>query len=59
MRKQDSFPRTGLRLPGAHVRIPMLGQKRSINVATAGGAVLYELLRKWRDLSPEQRTREE
>jgi 23S rRNA (guanosine2251-2'-O)-methyltransferase len=27
------------------VRIPMLGQKRSLNVATAAGVVLYELLR--------------
>lgn len=33
-----------------HVRIPMLGQKHSLNVATAGGVVLYELLRKYRDL---------
>ena len=31
-----------------HVRIPMLGQKHSLNVATAGGVVLYELLRKYR-----------
>jgi tRNA G18 (ribose-2'-O)-methylase SpoU len=31
-----------------HVRIPMLGLKHSLNVATAGGVVLYELLRKWR-----------
>jgi 23S rRNA (guanosine2251-2'-O)-methyltransferase len=31
-----------------HVRIPMRGQKNSLNVATAGGVVLYELLRKWR-----------
>ena len=30
----------------AHVRIPMLGGKRSLNVATAGGVVLYELLRR-------------
>lgn len=30
------------------VRIPMLGTKRSLNVATAGGVVLYELLRKFR-----------
>lgn len=37
-----------------HVRIPMLGQKRSLNVATAGGVVLYELLRKYRLL---ERTR--
>jgi 23S rRNA (guanosine2251-2'-O)-methyltransferase len=30
-----------------HVRIPMLGTKHSLNVATAGGVVLYELLRKY------------
>jgi 23S rRNA (guanosine2251-2'-O)-methyltransferase len=29
-----------------HVRIPMFGVKRSLNVATAGGVVLYELLRR-------------
>lgn len=34
-----------------HVRIPTLGTKRSINVATAGGVVLYELLRKYRNLA--------
>ena len=28
------------------LRIPMLGQKRSLNVATAAGVVLYELLRR-------------
>ncbi len=33
-----------------HVRIPMLGRKHSLNVATAGGVVIYELLRKYRDL---------
>jgi tRNA G18 (ribose-2'-O)-methylase SpoU len=33
-----------------HVRIPMLGFKHSLNVATAGGVVLYELLRKYRVL---------
>ena len=37
-----------LELADAHVRIPMLGQKNSLNVATAGGIVLYELLRKYR-----------
>jgi tRNA G18 (ribose-2'-O)-methylase SpoU len=31
----------------AFVRIPMLGSKHSLNVATAGGVVLYELLRKY------------
>jgi 23S rRNA (guanosine2251-2'-O)-methyltransferase len=30
-----------------HVRIPMLGTKHSLNVATAGGVVIYELLRKY------------
>ena len=31
-----------------YVRIPMLGRKHSLNVATAGGIVIYELLRKYR-----------
>jgi tRNA G18 (ribose-2'-O)-methylase SpoU len=33
-----------------YVRIPMLGTKHSLNVATAGGVVIYELLRKYRAL---------
>ena len=33
-----------------HIRIPMLGKKHSLNVATAGGVVLFELLRKYRSL---------
>lgn len=33
-----------------HIRIPMLGRKHSLNVATAGGVVIYELLRKYRRL---------
>jgi 23S rRNA (guanosine2251-2'-O)-methyltransferase len=37
-----------LAIADTHVRIPMLGQKKSLNVATAGGVVLYELLRKYR-----------
>ncbi len=37
-----------LELADTHVRIPMLGKKNSLNVATAGGVVLYELLRKYR-----------
>ena len=37
-------------LADTHVRIPMLGLKHSLNVATAGGVVLYELLRKYRGL---------
>lgn len=40
-----------LGLADTHVRIPMHGQKKSLNVATAGGVVLYELLRKHRALS--------
>jgi len=35
-------------LSDTHVRIPMLGRKHSLNVATAGGVVIYELLRKYR-----------
>lgn len=31
-----------------HIRIPMLGLKHSLNVATAAGVVIYELLRKYR-----------
>ena len=38
------------RLSDTHVRIPMLGVKHSLNVATAGGVVIYELLRKYRRL---------
>ena len=37
-------------LADTHVRIPMLGLKHSLNVATAGGVVFYELLRKYRAL---------
>jgi len=40
-----------LALADAHVRIPMRGQKKSLNVATAGGVVLYELLRKYRSVA--------
>ena len=39
-----------LALCDTHVRIPMLGRKHSLNVATAGGVVLYELLRKYRQI---------
>jgi len=39
-----------LALADTHVRIPMLGAKHSLNVATAGGVVVYELLRKYRRL---------
>ncbi len=37
-------------LADTHVRIPMLGRKHSLNVASAGAVVLYELLRKYRDV---------
>ncbi len=37
----------------AAVRVPMLGYKNTINVATAYGVVLYELLRRWGELSAE------
>ena len=37
-----------LALCDTHVRIPMLGVKHSLNVATAAGVVIYELLRKFR-----------
>jgi 23S rRNA (guanosine2251-2'-O)-methyltransferase len=37
-------------LSDTHIRIPMLGTKHSLNVATAGGVVIYELLRKYRVL---------
>ncbi|HUJ23369.1 MAG TPA: RNA methyltransferase [Bryobacteraceae bacterium] len=36
-------------LADTYVRIPMLGMKHSLNVATAGGVVMYELLRKYRE----------
>jgi len=37
-------------LADTHIRIPMLGRKHSLNVASAGSVVLYELLRKYRRL---------
>jgi 23S rRNA (guanosine2251-2'-O)-methyltransferase len=37
-------------LADTRIRIPMLGTKHSLNVATAGGVVLYELLRKYRGI---------
>jgi 23S rRNA (guanosine2251-2'-O)-methyltransferase len=42
-------------LADTHIRIPMLGRKHSLNVASAGGVVLYELLRKYRALSMAKR----
>jgi len=46
----EGLRRELLGLCDTHVRIPMLGTKHSLNVATAGGVVLYELLRKYRRL---------
>lgn len=43
-----------LAMAEAHVRIPMRGEKKSLNVATAGGVVMYELLRKWRGIAGER-----
>jgi 23S rRNA (guanosine2251-2'-O)-methyltransferase len=42
-------------LADTHVRIPMLGSKHSLNVATAGGVVVYELLRKYKKLLESER----
>lgn len=39
-----------LDLCDTHVRLPMLGLKHSLNVASAGAIVMYELLRKYRTL---------
>jgi tRNA G18 (ribose-2'-O)-methylase SpoU len=44
----DGLPARILERATDRVRIPMLGFKQSLNVATAGGVVLYELLRKYR-----------
>jgi tRNA G18 (ribose-2'-O)-methylase SpoU len=48
--EKDGVSQPLLDLCDTHVRIPMLGFKHSLNVATAGGVVLYELLRKYREL---------
>jgi tRNA G18 (ribose-2'-O)-methylase SpoU len=45
-----------LDLCDVHVRIPTLGLKQSLNVATAGGVVLYELLRKYRSRTTVRRS---
>ena len=44
----DGVGRELAALCDVHIRIPMLGMKHSLNVSTAGGVVLYELLRKYR-----------
>lgn len=46
----DGLTPAAAALADTHVRIPMMGSKHSLNVATAGGVVLYELLRKYRAL---------
>jgi 23S rRNA (guanosine2251-2'-O)-methyltransferase len=46
----DGLPAELIDQADRHVRIPMLGMKHSLNVATAGGIVIYELLRKYRRL---------
>lgn len=44
----DGLPSRLLEQCDVRVRIPMLGLKHSLNVATAGGIVFYELLRTYR-----------
>lgn len=46
----DGLTPAAASLADTHIRIPMLGRKHSLNVASAGGVVLYELLRKYRAL---------
>jgi tRNA G18 (ribose-2'-O)-methylase SpoU len=46
----DGLTPAAAELADAHIRIPMLGRKHSLNVASAGSVVLYELLRKYRSL---------
>ena len=44
----DGLPADLVGACDTRVRIPMVGNKRSLNVATAGGVVMYELFRKLR-----------
>ena len=46
----DGLPAKLLEACDTHVRIPMLGLKHSLNVACAGAIVMYELLRKYRQM---------
>jgi 23S rRNA (guanosine2251-2'-O)-methyltransferase len=46
----DGLGRELLEVCDTHVRIPMLGLKHSLNVASAGAIVMYELLRNYRSL---------
>jgi tRNA G18 (ribose-2'-O)-methylase SpoU len=45
--EKDGVGTDAANLIETNVRIPMLGEKRSLNVATAAGVVLYEVLRRW------------
>ena len=49
----DGLPRTLLNACDTFVRLPMLGLKHSLNVSSAGAIVMYELLRKYRELQRE------
>ncbi len=53
----DGLSEPLLALCDTYVRIPMLGRKHSLNVATAGGVVIYELLRKYRAMLDSARSR--
>jgi 23S rRNA (guanosine2251-2'-O)-methyltransferase len=44
----DGLRSEASRLADTYIRIPMLGVKHSLNVATAGGVAMFELLRKYR-----------
>ena len=44
----DGLPPDLVQACDTRVRVPMVGTKHSLNVATAGGVVLYELFRKIR-----------
>lgn len=46
----DGLPETLQAAADVCVRIPMLGLKHSLNVSTAASIVMYELLRKYRNL---------
>ncbi len=46
----DGLTERAAAMADTHIRIPMLGRKHSLNVASAGAVVLYELLRKYRSL---------
>ena len=47
----DGLTRAAADFADTHIRIPMLGRKHSLNVASAGAVVMYELLRKYRNLA--------